>query len=110
MTQGAMLSENCRVADSFFKRFLGLMGKKRMEPGSGLWIVPCNSIHMFFMRFPIDAVFLDKDLRVAEVIENLKPWQVSRLVGNACSVLELPAGTAKATGTRPGNRVEIMRG
>jgi uncharacterized membrane protein (UPF0127 family) len=63
-----------------------------MEPEEGLWIVPCPMIHTLFMRFPIDVLFLDRDLRVRRVIENLKPWRLSPWVFSAYSCLELPGG------------------
>ena len=63
-----------------------------MEPEEGLWIVPCPMIHTFFMRFAIDVLFLDKELRVRHVIENMSPWRMSRWVFSANSVLELPGG------------------
>ena len=72
---------------------MGLMGRRRLEPGQGLWIEPCNSIHMFFMRFAIDVVFLDREGRVKRVLLKLKPWRVSPIVFGSRTVVELPAGT-----------------
>lgn len=94
-----MLAYNCDRAGTFFARFKGLQLVKELPAGSGLLITPCNSIHMFFMRFPIDAVFIDADNNVVCIEEGIKPWRVSRVIRNARSVLELPAGTAAATGT-----------
>ncbi|HEV3233554.1 MAG TPA: DUF192 domain-containing protein [Candidatus Dormibacteraeota bacterium] len=81
------------MADSSWKRFVGLMGRASLPAGEGLWIEPCNSIHMFFMRFAIDAVFLDRDNRVKRVVRDLKPWRVSPIVFGARTVVELPAGS-----------------
>jgi uncharacterized membrane protein (UPF0127 family) len=72
------------------------MGRASLPAGDGLWIEPCNSIHMFFMRFAIDAVFLDRDNRVKRVLRNLKPWRVSPIVFGARTVVELPAGSVPA--------------
>jgi uncharacterized membrane protein (UPF0127 family) len=102
-----MLAENCEVARTFVARFKGLQLRKSLPAGSGLLITPCNSIHMFFMRFPIDAVFIDAEQTVLHIEEGIRPWRVSRVVRKARSVLELPAGTASATGTRPGDRLEL---
>ncbi|NTV89550.1 MAG: DUF192 domain-containing protein [Clostridiales bacterium] len=102
-TNSSIIADNCSVADNFVSRFFGLMGKRSVAPGSGLLIEPCNSIHMFFMRFPIDAVFLDKNNKVVYICASIKPWRVSRIVGSARSVLELPAGTAAKTSTAVGD-------
>jgi len=106
-TRQIVLSENLETADRFFKRFIGLMGRKGIEPGGGLLIVPCNSIHMFFMRFTIDAVFIGSDGKVVHLEKQIKPWRVSRVVRKARSVLELPAGTIDRTGTGVGDLIEI---
>lgn len=76
-------------ADTFFKRFMGLMG--RHETDYGLFLNPCDSIHMFFMRFPIDAVFIDKAGRIVSIHNNLKPGQFAMGGKGAAAVLELPA-------------------
>jgi uncharacterized membrane protein (UPF0127 family) len=94
-----------KVADTFGSRFLGLMGKKSISPGSGLLIVPCNSIHMLFMRFPIDAVFLDGANSVVYIAEGIRPWHISKIVPKAHSVLELPSGTAALTRTEVGDKL-----
>ena len=62
------------VAKSFLQRAIGLIGRKSLPPGTGLLILRCNAIHTFFMRFPIDATFLDKDDRVVKVVRNIRPW------------------------------------
>jgi uncharacterized membrane protein (UPF0127 family) len=88
-----VLAERLEVARTSWSRFVGLMGRAELPAGAGLLIEPCNSIHMFFMRFPIDALFLDRDRRVKRVLLRLKPWRVSPMVFGAKSVVELPAGT-----------------
>ena len=69
------------------------MGRQDIAPGHGLWIEPCNSIHMFFMRFAIDVLFLDREGKVKRVLLTLKPWRVSPIVFGSRTVVELPAGT-----------------
>ena len=107
--KNTVLSGDCKAADTFFSRFMGLMGKKELKPGAGLLISPCNSIHMFFMRFPIDAVFLDRAGKVVYIVEGIKPWRLSPIVRKAHSVLELPAGTVKSTLTKVGDILETDR-
>jgi uncharacterized membrane protein (UPF0127 family) len=79
------------------------MGKKDLAGGCGLLLSPCNSIHMFFMLFPIDAVFLDKNNKIMHIEENLMPWRISRYIPRARSVLELPSGTVSKTETKTGD-------
>jgi uncharacterized membrane protein (UPF0127 family) len=90
---GEVLVERLEVAGTSWSRFMGLMGRPAIDAGSGLWLEPCNSIHMFFMRFAIDVLFLDRQRRVRRVLLNLKPWRVSPIVFGARSVVELPSGT-----------------
>ena len=89
----AVLATALNTAENFVSRTKGLLGRDSLPAGEGLWIKQCNSIHTFFMRFPIDAVFVDKQLKVVAMQEKLKPWRVTRLYFKATSVFELPAGT-----------------
>jgi len=77
-----------------------------MAPEEGLWIVPCPMIHTFFMRFAIDVLFLDRELKVVRVMENLKPWRLSPWVFRAHSVLELAGGRLQGS-VRVGDRLDI---
>ena len=81
-------------ADTFFKRFIGLMGRKSLPPSHGLLLSPCCSIHMLFMRFPIDAVFLDRNFKITKIVRHLKPWLGFAFSFDSFSVLELNAGEA----------------
>lgn len=107
-TKSASLGAAIELANSGKTRNKGLLGRDGLEPGEGLWIVPCEAIHMFFMRFAIDVVYLDKKKRVVKIVPELKPWRLSASM-KAHSVLELPAGTASQTGTEPGDEIEIRR-
>ena len=107
LRNGKELSNSVAVADSLLKRMKGLLGKKEMLNGEALWIKPCISIHTFFMKFPIDVVFLNKKNRVIATISNLQPNRIARFYLQAISVLELPAGVLKATDTRVGDEIEI---
>jgi uncharacterized membrane protein (UPF0127 family) len=99
---GAVVCERCEVPKSSFGRMRGLLGRDGLEPGTGMLIDSAPSVHMFFMRFPIDVVFLDRDWRVVGVRHGLRPWRVAGARG-AVAALELPAGTAAATGIEEGN-------
>jgi uncharacterized protein len=89
---GRVLAERLEVPRTFIGRGLGLMFRRAVEPGGGMWL-KTNGIHMFFMRIPIDALFLDRQERVRKVYRHLKPWRVVPLVWGAYGVAELPAGT-----------------
>ena len=91
---GSVVCERCEVARTAFQRTKGLLGKRELPRGEGLLIQRTSSIHMFFMRFPIDAVFVDRDLVVRKVVRDLKPWRMAFAFG-AKWVLELPAGEAE---------------
>lgn len=104
-TRNTLLADEAEAADSFVRRFKGLMGVSDFPMGRGLHIVPCTSIHTFFMKIAIDALFLDRDGVVVDVYHALKPWRMSRFHPSAHSVLELPAGTALSSGTSAGDRL-----
>ena len=81
------------VARSFLQRAVGLIGRRGLPPGEGLLILRCNAIHTFFMRFPIDATFLDRQGRVVKVVRNIRPWRFFVWGGwRAVRVLETAAG------------------
>ena len=96
--------ERCFVADTPLTRLKGLLGRSRMMSGEGLLIRPTSAIHTCFMRFPIDAVFLDRDLVVVKVVSDLRPWRLAARRG-AKSVLELRAGESARRGIRAGERL-----
>lgn len=104
-TRNTLLADAAGRADTFVSRFKGLMGVANLPLGQGLHIEPCTSIHTFFMKIPIDAVFLDASHQVVEVCHAMPPWRVSRVYFGAKSVLELPAGTAAAAHTVAGDRL-----
>jgi uncharacterized protein len=108
VSSGKELTRDLAVAETVFSRAKGLLGRDLLPAGSGLWIRPCNSIHTFFMKFPIDAVFLDKEGRVVGLTKSLLPNRISHIHPGARSVIELPAGTLETTATRVGNRVEVQ--
>jgi hypothetical protein len=102
--QGRVACARCEVARGFRDRSRGLLGRKGLEPGGGMLITKTSSIHMFFMAFPIDAVFLDRDMRIRRIARDLRPWRIAWKRGSR-SVLELPAGSTKASGIEVGSQL-----
>jgi hypothetical protein len=101
--RGTVLATRARLASSIVDRFVGLMGRKRVEEGGGLLLTRSASIHSFFMRFRFDAVFLDKENRVVKIVPAMRQWRIAFGGRGAKDVLELPAGVAAATNTQPGD-------
>ena len=106
-TRQAILAEHAGFADSMLTRGLGLMGQAALPAGSGLVIDPCTSIHMFFMRFAIDALYVDQDGVVLRVVARLRPWLIGPIILRSRYVVELPAGTAAQSGTQPGDILRV---
>ena len=106
-TRGSTLASQARRAGSFLARGRGLMMAPPLPKGGGLVIEPCNSIHMFFMRYPLDIVFLDKQGQVVFMYRGIKPWRVGRVVRGARLAIELPEGAIDRSGTQVGDRVEM---
>jgi uncharacterized membrane protein (UPF0127 family) len=107
-TRQTVLAQAAEVADTSAKRRTGLLKHERLEAGEGLWIVPCESVHTFFMKFPIDLVYLDKKRRVRKLRHAVPPWRMSACL-TAHSILELPAGTVERSGTSVGDELVIEK-
>ena len=103
-TRGTLLGDAVDVADTSSTRRTGLLKHERLDPGQGLWISPCESVHTFFMKFPIDLVYIDKHRKVRKVRHAVPPWRMSVCLP-AHSIVELPAGTAERTGTQAGDQL-----
>jgi hypothetical protein len=101
-----MLATCLEVADSGEKRNKGLLGRKGLPPGGGLWIVPCESVHTFFMKFPIDLVYLDRKKQIKKLRSAVPAWRLSACF-SAHSILELPAGTIRSSQTDYGDTLEF---
>jgi uncharacterized protein len=102
------VAEAADVADSSAKRRTGLLKHDKLEPGSGLWIAPCEAVHSFGMRFAIDLVYLDRKKKVRKVRREMIPRRLSACLA-AHSVLELPVGTVDASRTEPGDQLEFEK-
>jgi uncharacterized protein len=101
------LADRAAVADNFWRRLRGLLGRSGLEAGEGLVIRPCTSVHMLGMRFPLDVLYLDRAGTVLRALPDLRPGQFGPVVWRSHVAVELPAGTIAATGTAPGDRVAL---
>jgi uncharacterized protein len=99
---GQVVCSHCEIADRPWARMRGLLGRTSLESGGGLLIKPTPSVHMFFMRFAIDVVFLDRENRVVGIAHTLKPWRIAG-ARRAHAALELPAGTAETLALQKGD-------
>ncbi len=99
---GTVVCERCEMADRPLARMRGLLGRAGLDPGSGMLLTPESSVHMFFMHFPIDVVFLDRDRKVVRIIHELRPWRVAG-ARKAAAALELVAGAAAEAGLEVGD-------
>ncbi len=106
LTRNTVLATRMEVASTSAQRSKGLLGRNGLAPGGGLWIIPCESVHTFFMRFPIDLVYLDRKNRIKKVRSEVGPWRISACF-SAHSVLELAAGAIRSTETRRGDTLEF---
>ncbi len=108
VTRDSVLGDAIELADTSAARRVGLLKHTHLEPGHGLWIVPCEAVHTFFMRFPIDLVYVDRKRHVRKVLNSLVPWRLSACL-SAHSVIELPAGVVQQSGTRKGDQLELRK-
>jgi uncharacterized membrane protein (UPF0127 family) len=108
-TKETFLAFRVKVADSVVSRLVGLLGKRSLEPDSGVWIVPANSIHTIGMLFTFDLVLIDKDFTVVGLRELVRPFKLTRPNFRAESVIELPAHTIFKSRTEIGDRLVIER-
>ncbi len=101
-----VVSDHCRFANNVAKRMVGLLNRKSLAPGEGLLLDRCYGVHTFFMRFPIDVLFLDKDYRVIRAVRALPPWRTCA-VKQSMYVLELPAGQIEHSQTTAGDQIQL---
>jgi hypothetical protein len=107
LTRNTQIAINLEVAASGPKRSKGLLGRTGLGGGGGLWIIPCEAVHTFFMKFPIDLIYLDRKLRVKKIRHGVRAWRISGCL-SAHSVLELPVGTIRDSRTECGDSLEIV--
>jgi hypothetical protein len=108
VTRGTSIGDAIETAESSAARRTGLLKHTRLDSGSGLWIIPCEAVHTFFMKFAIDIIYLDRKHRVRGLVRDLRPWRMSMCLP-AHSVLELPTGTIDRTNTQKGDELELLQ-
>jgi uncharacterized protein len=108
LTRGTSIGTEIFSAETSSERRTGLLKHTSLPEGAGLWIVPCEAVHTFFMKFAIDLVYIDRERRVRGLVRALRPWRMS-MCFPAHSVIELPPGTIGRTGTRKGDQLEFLK-
>jgi uncharacterized membrane protein (UPF0127 family) len=103
---GTVVCDRCTLARTPVRRMRGLLGRRGLSEGEGLLLQPAGSIHTFFMRFPIDAVFLDAERRVLKIAPDVRPWRTAA-AKRAKAVLELAAGEATRVGLATGDVLQL---
>lgn len=106
-TQNKMLVSNLEIANGIVERMKGLIGKEKIESSYGLWIKRCNSIHTFLMNFPIDVIFVDKNLKVKKCLEKIEPNKIVWPIFGASSVIELKSGFLSEHKTQIGDQLHV---
>lgn len=106
-SKNSIVADRAELADSFFTRLRGLLGRRALADGQGLVLQPGNSIHSFFMRFPFDAIFLDRAGRVLHLMSDMRPNRVSPIVRGAHTIVELPVGAIARSRTAPGDQLDL---
>lgn len=107
-TKNRVLAERAVYAGTFWSRLAGWMAKPQVLPGEALILSPCRGVHTFWMRFPIDVLFLDANGSVVYTLESVRPFRVSPVVRPARTVIELPPGTIGRTSTAVGDRIRVI--
>jgi uncharacterized membrane protein (UPF0127 family) len=110
VTRGTILASRAEVARGPWRNLIGLMGRAVLPAGAGLVLPRTRGVHTHFMRFPIDVVFYDRHRHVVAVSHALRPWRFSRYHLRARGALELPAGTARCSGTEVGDALDLAEG
>jgi len=110
-TRETFVATEATIADTYFPRLIGLLGKTKRwaQQGKGLWIIPSRGVHTIGMLFPIDLVFLSREKEVVHVEEYVRPFRISKVSLKAMSVLELPPHTIYRSRTQVGDQLEIAR-
>ncbi|MFH1360168.1 MAG: DUF192 domain-containing protein [Candidatus Omnitrophota bacterium] len=106
-TKGCVIADEAQIAASWSSRLKGLLGRRELKGNEALVIKNCNSIHMFFMRFAIDAIFIDGKDCVVGCVRNIRPFRVSPIFWKASCVIECPIGTIESSKTEIGDLIKI---
>ena len=103
----SLLIPNLKVAKTALQRMRGLLGSTELADSEALWLLPGNGIHTFFMKYQIDCVFLDRELRIRKVVSDIRPWKIVWPVFGAYSMIELKSGVANKLGLNKGDRLYV---
>ena len=106
---GQCVADRVEIANTAWTRLCGLMLRRGLASGHALWIRPCNGVHTFWMRFAIDVIFLDREMRVVKLVENLRPFRLTMPKRAARSVIELPAHAIAQAGICLGDQLRAAR-
>lgn len=107
LTTNSYLASHGMLAHTFYSRLKGLIGTKTLQPGSGMVIRPCRTIHTCFMRFNLDLIFVSRNDQVCAIIENLPPYRITPIIKPSYYVIELPAGTIQNSQTQIGDLISL---
>ena len=107
-TRKTIIADKAVTADSFLKRMVGLLDRKELNPGEGLIITHCQSIHMVFMRFSIDVIFVGKENKVVGVVYKIEPYRFSPVFWKASYAIELPPQTIQKSQTQLGDFIQTI--
>jgi uncharacterized protein len=110
LTHNTRIASRVKIAKDPWARMKGLLGAKDFSPGEALIITHCQSIHMFFMKFPIDVIFCDRQDRVVGLCLDIKPFCLSPIFFKASYAIELPSGTITASQTQIGDQIKVVTG
>lgn len=108
-TRNTILAEHAEIADTAFQRMKGLLGRPCLASASALILKPGNSVHTFFMKFPIDVLFVDNLGSVVKAVSDMKPFRLTPIYFSAKLIVEFPAGVIAATSTRKGDIIEFTQ-
>lgn len=103
------MAEHLVLANTAFKRLRGLLGRAALSPQEALWLRPCNSVHTWWMRFAIDVIFLDRELRIVRLVENLRPFRLTRPNWQAASVIEMAAHSITRLNLQVGEQLRVSK-
>ena len=106
---GTLVADKVSVAKNIFDRVKGLLGHSSLGKGEGMFIIPCNSIHTFFMRFPIDVIFVSRENEILKLIHNMPPWRITSIYRKARGVLELAGGVLSKINAAEGMHIELKK-
>ena len=106
-SQNTLIASQAQMATSLAQRTKGLLGRLSLAKNEAMVLKPCSSIHTFFMRFPIDVLFVDRQMRIIRLITNMPPNRLSPIAWASIMAIELPAGKIGQTNTQAGDHIEI---